>query len=57
MLTYLFVSSNMLNSTQKILHNARMAEQGRTPRDPLKESIALELDMINILYVLHVLFP
>ena len=39
----------MSNSTQKILHNARMAEQGRTPRDPLKESIALELDMINIL--------
>lgn len=36
-------------STQKILHNARLAEQGRIPRDPLKESIGLELDMINIL--------
>ena len=28
-----------------------MAEQGAIPRDPLKESIGLELDMINILYV------
>ena len=38
-----------VHSTQKILHNARMAESGRIPRDPLKESISLELDMINIL--------
>ena len=37
-------------STQKILQHARMAEQGAIPRDPLKESIGLELDMINILY-------
>ncbi|TBU49863.1 Bax inhibitor family protein [Dichomitus squalens] len=41
-------SGFVLFDTQKILHNARMAEQGRAPRDPLKESIALELDMINI---------
>jgi hypothetical protein len=38
-------------STQKILHNARLAEQGVIPRDPLKESVGLELDVINILYV------
>jgi hypothetical protein len=38
-------------STQKILHNARMAEAGVITRDPLRESIGLELDMINILYV------
>ncbi|KAI8990548.1 Bax inhibitor family protein [Trametes punicea] len=38
----------VLYDTQKILHNARLAEQGRLPRDPVKESIGLELDMINI---------
>jgi hypothetical protein len=36
-------------STQKILQHARMAEQGAMVRDPLRESIGLELDMINIL--------
>nr|AFH75402.1 bax inhibitor [Polyporus umbellatus] len=41
-------SGFVLFDTQKILHNARMAEQGRMTRDPLKESISLELDMINI---------
>ncbi|KAI0698406.1 bax inhibitor [Cerioporus squamosus] len=41
-------SGFVLFDTQKILHNARMAETGRIPRDPLKESISLELDMINI---------
>ncbi|KAI0669778.1 Bax inhibitor family protein [Trametes maxima] len=41
-------SGFVLYDTQKILHNARAAEQGKIPRDPLKESIALELDMINI---------
>ncbi|KAI0801145.1 Bax inhibitor family protein [Fomes fomentarius] len=41
-------SGFVLFDTQKILHNARLAEQGRLPRDPLKESIGLELDMINI---------
>ena len=40
-------------STQKILHNARMAEAGAITRDPIRESIGLELDMINILYVLR----
>lgn len=39
----------LLFSTQKILHHARLAESGAIPRDPLKESISLELDMINIL--------
>ena len=38
-----------LFSTQKILANARRAEQGVIPRDPMRESIALELDFINIL--------
>ncbi|KAJ8495609.1 hypothetical protein ONZ51_g1575 [Trametes cubensis] len=41
-------SGFVLYDTQKILHNARLAEQGRIPRDTLKESIGLELDMINI---------
>ena len=39
------------HSTQKILHHARMAEAGVLERDSLKESVSLELDMINILYV------
>lgn len=38
-------------STQKILHNARLAETGAIRRDPIRESIGLELDIINILYV------
>jgi len=38
----------VLYDTQKILQHARMAEMGAIPRDPVKESIALELDMINI---------
>ncbi|KIJ65058.1 hypothetical protein HYDPIDRAFT_88701 [Hydnomerulius pinastri MD-312] len=38
----------VLYDTQKILQHARMAEAGAIPRDPMKESIALELDMINI---------
>jgi hypothetical protein len=41
--------SCMSLSTQKILQHARMAEMGVIPRDPVKESVALELDMINIL--------
>ena len=36
-------------STQKILHNARLAERGVIKADPVKESLSLELDMINIL--------
>ena len=49
-LSSLFLSHLMaLYSTQKILQHARLAEEGRMPRDPLKESIGLELDMINIL--------
>ncbi|KAJ8518759.1 hypothetical protein ONZ45_g4200 [Pleurotus djamor] len=38
----------VLYDTQKILQHARMAERGVLPRDPVKESISLELDMINI---------
>ncbi|KAH9858073.1 Bax inhibitor family protein [Lenzites betulinus] len=41
-------SGFVLYDTQKILHNAQLAEQGKIARDPLKESIGLELDMINI---------
>jgi len=38
----------VLYDTQKILQNARLVERGVIPRDPAKESISLELDMINI---------
>ncbi|KAF8591927.1 hypothetical protein K439DRAFT_1325355 [Ramaria rubella] len=38
----------VLYDTQKILQHARMAEAGLIKRDTLKESISLELDMINI---------
>ena len=45
--------SNYLQS-QKILAHARAAEAGLVPRDPPRESIALELDFINILYVSYI---
>uniref|UniRef100_D8PR78 Uncharacterized protein n=1 Tax=Schizophyllum commune (strain H4-8 / FGSC 9210) TaxID=578458 RepID=D8PR78_SCHCM len=38
----------VLYDTQKIRQHAKMAEAGVMKRDPLRESIALELDMINI---------
>ncbi|KAI0784997.1 inhibitor of apoptosis-promoting Bax1-domain-containing protein [Abortiporus biennis] len=38
----------VLYDTQKILQHARLAEIGAMPKDPIKESIGLELDMINI---------
>jgi len=38
----------VLYDTQKILHHARLAEAGMVPRDPMREAISLELDMINI---------
>jgi len=38
----------ILYDTQKILHHARLAERGAAPRDPMREAISLELDMINI---------
>jgi len=38
----------VLFDTQKILHHARLAEQGVMKADPIKESVGLELDMINI---------
>ena len=37
-----------LYDTQKILAHARMAERGMFRRDAVNESIALELDFINI---------
>ncbi|PFH52341.1 hypothetical protein AMATHDRAFT_74387 [Amanita thiersii Skay4041] len=41
-------SGFVLYDTQKILKHARMAEHGLIKRDPINESISLELDMINI---------
>jgi FtsH-binding integral membrane protein len=37
-----------LYDVQKILHHARLAERGLVKRDPVNESISLELDFINI---------
>jgi FtsH-binding integral membrane protein len=41
-------SGFVLYDTQKILHHARLAERGVIARDPMKEAIGLELDMLNI---------
>ncbi|KAI0073702.1 hypothetical protein K474DRAFT_1692543 [Panus rudis PR-1116 ss-1] len=38
----------VLFDVQKILQHGRAAAMGQIPRDPIKESIGLELDMINI---------
>jgi len=38
----------VLYDTQKILAHARLAQQGMMARDPMREAIGLELDMINI---------
>lgn len=37
-----------LYDVQKVLNHARMAEMGVIPRDPVNESISLELDFLNI---------
>lgn len=37
-----------LYDIQKILHHARLAERGIIAKDPINESISLELDFINI---------
>ncbi|KAL1999214.1 hypothetical protein VTN02DRAFT_4881 [Thermoascus thermophilus] len=37
-----------LYDVQKILHHARMAQRGLIKKDPVNESISLELDFINI---------
>lgn len=37
-----------LYDVQKVLHHARMAERGMMKRDPVNESISLELDFLNI---------
>ncbi|KZT02501.1 Bax inhibitor family protein [Laetiporus sulphureus 93-53] len=38
----------ILFDTQKILQHARMSQVGAVTRDPMREAISLELDMINI---------
>ena len=37
-----------LYDVQKILYHARLAERGVIKRDPINESISLELDFLNI---------
>ena len=37
-----------LYDVQKVLHHARLAEHGALRRDPVNESISLELDFLNI---------
>ncbi|CAK7564145.1 MAG: hypothetical protein SEPTF4163_002029 [Sporothrix epigloea] len=37
-----------LYDVQKVLHHARLAERGVIKRDPINESISLELDFLNI---------
>jgi FtsH-binding integral membrane protein len=37
-----------LYDVQKVLHHARLAERGLMRRDPVNESISLELDFLNI---------
>lgn len=37
-----------LYDVQKVLHHARLAERGVMKKDPVNESISLELDFINI---------
>ena len=37
-----------LYDVQKVLHHARLAERGLIPKDPVNESIGLELDFLNI---------
>jgi len=37
-----------LYDVQKILHHARMAQQGLIRKDAVNESISLELDFLNI---------
>jgi FtsH-binding integral membrane protein len=41
-------SGFVLYDTQKILANARAAAAGRIPADPLRESVSLQLDSINL---------
>jgi len=37
-----------LYDVQKVLHHARLTEQGLRPKDPVNAAISLELDFINI---------
>jgi hypothetical protein len=47
----------ILFDTQKILAHARMVQQGLMKADPVRESVSLELDMINILWVFAIFRP
>ena len=45
-----------LYDVQKVLHHARLAERGLIKRDPVNESISLELDFLNIfIRMVHIL--
>ena len=45
-----FLSADLFHySTQKILQHGRLAAAGAIPRDPMKESVSLQLDFMNIL--------
>lgn len=41
-------SGLLLYDTQKVLAHARLAQQGRIPNDPIRESVSLVLDIINL---------
>lgn len=41
-------SGLILYDTQKILNHATMAERGQLVRDPVRESVSLILDVINL---------
>ncbi|KAL8277744.1 hypothetical protein RQP46_009866 [Phenoliferia psychrophenolica] len=41
-------SGFILYDTQKILKHAKLAEMGRMPRDPVRESVSLIIDAINL---------
>ena len=44
------MAAEMVEAAGKLVReHARLAEQGAIPRDAVKESLSLELDMINIL--------
>ena len=47
-------SGFILYDTQKILKHAKMAEQRLIPRDPVRESVSLIIDAINLCLSLSV---
>ena len=42
------ILTSLQYDVQKVLNHARQAERGLIPKDPVNESISLELDFINI---------